>query len=469
MVSISAPTEGATVSGMVPIEIVASDAEDADGSLSVVWSTDGGSTWIPAAWNGATYDGSWESPSVSDGGAVVEVRATDSATNTVNATPVNVTVDNVDEAPAASVSAPTEGATVSGMVPIEIAASDAEDAPGSLTVQWSVDGGASWSPTTWNGGTALYEASWDSTTGPDGGAAVDTRATDSASNTTNATSVNITFDNGPSPSSVEEYASTESTTFGTVSGSYNDTYANGGGIEAITETASGGRKSNRTSRLAHSWTIPVTGGDVVTFVVEAAASASSDGDDFTFAYSTDGSTFTDMVTVNSATTGYLSYVMPPSTNGNITIRVTDSNRDRGNQELDTVWIDHLYIRSESPGPGTAPPAPDTVAAIGTGMDMIEVTWNDNSGGGAGFEIHRRATGSGTWSLAGTAPAGTGSFTDEGLATNTTYEYRVRVYAATGLSLWSATVQGTTLASSAIDLQATGYKGEGCPERGSVVE
>jgi len=458
LVSIAAPAEAATVSGLVPIEIAASDAEDGAGSLTVQWSIDGGSTWSPASWNGGTYDGSWDSTGVTDGPALVEARATDSASNTTNATPVTVTVDNTDAAPLVSIAAPAEAATVSGLVPIEIAASDAEDGAGSLTVQWSIDGGSTWSPASWNGGT--YDGSWDSTGVTDGPALVEARATDSASNTTNATPVTVTVDNGPPPTSVEDYASAESTTFGTVVGSYTDTHVDGGNIEAITEEESGGKPSNRISRLSHTFTISVTGGDVVSFFVNATASDSSDGDAFTFAYSTNGSAFTDMVTVGSSATGYESYVLPPSTQGDVTIRVTDTNHNRGNRSLDTLWVDHMYIRSDSPGSGTAPASPSSVVASGVAMDMIDVSWTDNSTSTAAFEIQRRVAGSGAWVFAGSAPAGTGSFIDESLAAGTAYDYRVRAYTAAGTSSWSTTASGTTLTAPAIDLQATGYKVKG---------
>ena len=363
-----------------------------------------------------------------------------------------------DAAPLVSIAAPAEAATVSGLVPIEIAASDAEDGAGSLTVQWSIDGGSTWSPASWNGGT--YDGSWDSTGVTDGPALVEARATDSASNTTNATPVTVTVDNGPPPTSVEDYASAESTTFGTVVGSYTDTHVDGGNIEAITEEESGGKPSNRISRLSHTFTISVTGGDVVSFFVNATASDSSDGDAFTFAYSTNGSAFTDMVTVGSSATGYESYVLPPSTQGDVTIRVTDTNHNRGNRSLDTLWVDHMYIRSDSPGSGTAPASPSSVVASGVAMDMIDVSWTDNSTSTAAFEIQRRVAGSGAWVFAGSAPAGTGSFIDESLAAGTAYDYRVRAYTAAGTSSWSTTASGTTLTAPAIDLQATGYKVKG---------
>ena len=261
------------------------------------------------------------------------------------------------------------------------------------------------------------------------------------------------------PSIIEDYAEAESTTLGTFTGSYTDTHADGGHIEAITEEESGGKPSNRTSRALHTWEFSVTGGDVVTFVVKATASASADGDAFTFAYSIDGSTFTDMVTVDSTNTGYVSYLLPPSIQGTFTIQVTDTNRDRGGRFLDTLRIDHMFIRSESPGPGPDPAAPGTVVATGTATHSIDLTWVDNTGGTAAFEIQRRVAGSGGWSFIAATSAGSTSYTDAGLAAGTTYDYRVRAFTTQGSSLWTAG-SGTTLAVAPIDLQATGYKVKG---------
>jgi len=364
-----------------------------------------------------------------------------------------------DAAPSVSILVPTEGATVSGTVTIEIAATDTEDPAGSLTVEWSVDGGASWDSAAWNAGSGRYEASWITTVEPDGTALIDAQATDTAANPSTATPINVTVDNASPPTFVDDYADSESTSFGTVAGSYTATHADGGSIEAIEEVESGGKPSNRLSRLSHSWVVAVTGGDVATFFVDAMASESTDEDTFTFAYATDGSTFIDMVTIDSTTTGYKSYVLPPSVQGDVTIRVTDANRDRGSRSLDTVWIDHMYIRSESAG-GTVPPAPNGVAASGTGVDMIEVTWNDNSGGTAAFEIERRMAGSGPWLPAGSVPAGSTSFIDSSLAADTSYDYRVRAFSAAGVSDWSAPATGRTLAASRIGLTASPYKVKG---------
>ncbi|MCC6857559.1 MAG: M36 family metallopeptidase [Bryobacterales bacterium] len=83
-------------------------------------------------------------------------------------------------APAVNIESPASGAIVSGSVPISISASDAQDAAGTLTVQWQVDGG-DWQSAVYNSGTGKYEAVWDSLAGSDGNHTITARATDSGS------------------------------------------------------------------------------------------------------------------------------------------------------------------------------------------------------------------------------------------------------------------------------------------------
>ena len=72
--------------------------------------------------------------------------------------------------------------TVSSFVTLQIDASDAEDAAGSLTVTWNVDGGAS-QAATFNGGSGFYEATWDTATAGTGPHAINASGTDSRGNT----------------------------------------------------------------------------------------------------------------------------------------------------------------------------------------------------------------------------------------------------------------------------------------------
>ena len=96
-VSIASPVDGgAALSGFVSVRIGASDAEDADSSLTVDWNVDGGA-WQSAAWDGSEYIATWDSASVPDGAHVLNARAIDSAlsegSDTVNVSTANGTPD----------------------------------------------------------------------------------------------------------------------------------------------------------------------------------------------------------------------------------------------------------------------------------------------------------------------------------------------------------------------------------------
>ncbi|MGH2739852.1 MAG: S8 family peptidase [Actinomycetota bacterium] len=112
--------------------------------------------------------------------------------------PVMVGSQPPDQPPTASITNPTNGSTVSGTVTIQVQASDTEDAAGALTVEVRTDGGV-WQAATWNGGTSRYERSWNTTSVADGSHTIDARATDSASNVTNAIQVSVTVNNAPPP------------------------------------------------------------------------------------------------------------------------------------------------------------------------------------------------------------------------------------------------------------------------------
>ncbi len=91
----------------------------------------------------------------------------------------------------------------------------------------------------------------------------------------------------------------------------------------------------------------MTGGSSVAFNVEAYRPANSDGDDFVIAYSTDGSAWTAMVTVskNADDDTYQTFAMPANTSGTVYVRVVDTNHKRNKTSLDTVYIDHMFFRS----------------------------------------------------------------------------------------------------------------------------
>jgi hypothetical protein len=156
---------------------------------------------------------------------------------------------------------------------------------------------------------------------------------------------------------VNDYAGADIAVSGTVSGSFSDTLASDNTYESITEIESGGKPSNRHSLLEHKWTVNVTGGSSVTFFVEAYHTANSEGDDFIFAYSTDDSSYTNMVTVTKTSDDDTaqSFALPGGTSGTVYVRVVDTDSSKGNTALDTVYIDKMYILSDGGGGGNNPP------------------------------------------------------------------------------------------------------------------
>ena len=170
---------------------------------------------------------------------------------------------------------------------------------------------------------------------------------------------------------------------GTVTGSHLDTHTSNDVYESIEEVESGGKPDNRYSYLEHKWTVDVTGGSDVTFYLEAYRSSSSDGDNFVFAYSTDDSTYTDMATVTKIADdgSYQTFDLPSDLSGTVYIRVQDTDQTAGNKALDTIYIDHLFIRSES-----GPPS------YGVTVTIDEASQTVAPGNGATYTVRVKNTG-----------------------------------------------------------------------------
>jgi len=194
-VSISAPASGSTVSSCsgatTTIQVTASDAS---GIASAQVSIDGGA-YQTAAFNSISgkYEYTW-SPAA--GSHTINARATDSSCNSNigNATQVSVTGSCAcadTTAPAVSISAPTNGSTVSSCsgatTKIQVTASDAG---GIASAQVSIDGGA-WQSAPFNSTSGKYEYTWSPAAGSH---TINARATDSScnSNVGNAAQVGVT-------------------------------------------------------------------------------------------------------------------------------------------------------------------------------------------------------------------------------------------------------------------------------------
>ncbi len=265
-----------------------------------------------------------------------------------------------------------------------------------------------------------------------------------------------------SPPVLDQYATNETYVSGTVTGSYTDTFSNDGIMETIRERESGGKPRNRYSYLEHIWVIPVQAGNSVMLFINAWQSDSNDDDNFLFDYSSDGgATYrTALIISNITDEGVVAVPLPPDTQGNILIRVRDQNRDRGNRSLDTIFVDELYISTESQS-GSPPAVPTGLNANAVSSGQVDLSWTDNAIDEYGFHIERSTDGGGLWHLITTVSNDSQTYIDIEVTQNSTYWYRVSAYNGSGQSGYAGPVVVTTPDNPVdIVLLANGYKDKG---------
>jgi PKD repeat protein len=263
----------------------------------------------------------------------------------------------------------------------------------------------------------------------------------------------------------DHFATAETNTSGTVSGSLSNTFADDGVTESIRERESGGKPSRRHSLADHQWTLNILAGGSATVYVNAWQSASDDNDNFAFAWSGNGTSWTAMFTVSATRDPGTSrsFSLPPGTSGTVYLRVTDTDRSEGNRSLDTVFVDELRIRVENATGDPPDGDPDNLAALAASFDQVDLTWDDNSSNESGFRIERREPG-GTFAEVGQAGAnadGTAAYMDNnGLSGGTDYEYRVTGFNLIDDSNPSNVASVSTDPAPSIQLSASGRKVKG---------
>ena len=144
---------------------------------------------------------------------------------------------------------------------------------------------------------------------------------------------------------------------------------------------------------------------------------------------------------NTEDLGEISYVMPESLQGTVYIRVSDSNQFPGNLNLDTIYIDHMYIRTETEI-GDPPAPPSDLSANASSFTQIDLSWTDNAADEYGFYIERSEDAV-NWILIETVNSDVTSYSDMTVFPNTTYYYHVQAYNGSGSSIYSNTVNATT--------------------------
>src|SRR4029453_15315684 len=147
-------------------------------------------TNIGAEDTSAPYAVSWNTTTVANGSSALTAVARDAAGNTTTSTPVTVTVSNTDTtAPTVSVTAPANGATVSGTLSVTASAADNVGVAGVQFKQGTTNIGA-------EDTTAPYAVSWNTTTVANGSYALTAVARDAAGNTTTSTTATVAVNNG---------------------------------------------------------------------------------------------------------------------------------------------------------------------------------------------------------------------------------------------------------------------------------
>lgn len=262
------------------------------------------------------------------------------------------------------------------------------------------------------------------------------------------------------PAFIDQTATADIAIAGRLDGSFENTWADDGVYQAVGERQSGGKKASRYSYLEHTWTFTVQPGNAIQLFADVDTAADSDA--FTFAYSTDNSSFVDMFTVDAGNSGMQQFMLPPSLSGPLYITVRDNQRSAGTTTYYSLRVDQLLVRTEFQA-GDPPAAPDNLAVAAAGATAVDVSWRDMSDNEHGFTVERRIDSSAVWRQVGTAGAGATSFHDTGLEAATLYHYRVRAFNLAGESAasnTSSTLTDEQVAASSIDLSATTYKVKG---------
>jgi chitinase len=185
-IAITAPTSGSKLSGTVAVTATASDNVSV---ASVQFQIDGAN--VGGADAASPYGFTWDTTKATNASHTIRAIAIDGAGNSTTSAAVTVTVSNTPTdttAPTVSISSPTNGATVSGVVNVT---ANATDNVGVATVQFQVDGANAGGLD----GATPYAYSWDTTKLANGTHRLDAIAKDAAGNTTTSALLTVTVNN----------------------------------------------------------------------------------------------------------------------------------------------------------------------------------------------------------------------------------------------------------------------------------
>jgi hypothetical protein len=188
------------------------------------------------------------------------------------------------------------------------------------------------------------------------------------------------------------------------------------------------------------------------------APANNEQDHFEIQVSYNGGGWNSLFVIASGTPegSTFSMPLPTSLSGNYTLRVVDTDRTGGYRNLDSVNIDHIYLRTDLDPNDSPPVPPSNLTATALSSSRIDLSWSDLSDNERGFNIYRSANG-GSLNYLSSVGTDVSTYSDLTVAPNTTYVYQVEAY-TTSYSGLSNTASAST--PDGLSLSASGYKRRG---------
>ncbi len=146
--------------------------------------------------------------------------------------------------------------------------------------------------------------------------------------------------------------------------------------------------------------------------------------------------FAQIATVAANVTGYSNTGLAATTGYSYRVRAYNTIGDSGYSDPASA------VTLEAPA---VPAAPSNLVATVLSRSQIKLSWTDNAGNESEFRIQRcRGATCTNFTLIATVGANVTTYTNTGLAANTTYRYRVVAYNASGTSGYSNVVTAKTL-------------------------
>jgi hypothetical protein len=179
VVSLTAPLNGAAVTGTIPVSATASDNA---GVVGVQFRLDGVN--MSAEDTSAPFSTAWDTATATAGNHTLDAVARDAAGNHTTSAAISVMVSDTT-APLVSITSPAAGATVSGTIAVS---ANASDNIGIVGIQFRLDGVNLGAEDTG----APYSTAWDTLTVPEGAHTLSAVARDAAGNETTSAGITVT-------------------------------------------------------------------------------------------------------------------------------------------------------------------------------------------------------------------------------------------------------------------------------------